>query len=402
MDAVAYRAALGLLSETGLRERVTTLAAIERGSASPGEREAAELIATELRELGLRTRLEEERAHGTYWWPIGLATGAAAAAALWGRRAGAAVGLLAAAAVADDVTCTSMWFRRLLLPRRTTVNVVGELGPEDAERTIVFIGHHDAAHAGLVFHPAIPRFAARVAPRAVEEAKSSPPTMWGAVAGPVLAAVGALAGLRLVRLAGAVLSAGYAAAMADIGFRGVVPGANDNLTGVAVLLSLAHAMAEDPPDGARIVLLSNGSEESFQEGMQGFARRHFASLPRETTTFVCIDTVGSPELLVVPAEGMLRMHPYPEEMVSLVKDCARELGVELHRGFQFRNATDGLIPLKAGYPTATLGSVNELNVPANYHWPTDTAENVDYARVADAARLCEAMGRRLTTASRSS
>jgi hypothetical protein len=282
------------------------------------------------------------------------------------------------------------------------VNVVAELGPEDAERTIVFVAHHDAAHAGLVFHPAIPRFAARVAPSAVEEAKSSPPTMWGAVAGPLLAAGGALAGSRSLRLAGAVLSGGYAAAMVDIGSRGVVPGANDNLTGVAVLLSLARALAENPPDGARVVLLSTGSEESFMEGMQGYGRRHFAELPRERTRFVCIDTVGSPDLLVVPAEGMLRLHPYPEEMVSVVKACAEEVGIDLHRGFMFRNATDGLIPLKAGYPTATLGSVNELHVPDNYHWPTDTPENVDYARVADAARLCEAVARRLATTSRSS
>jgi hypothetical protein len=402
MGGVAYRASLGLLSESELRERVTRLAAIERGSASPGEREAAELIAADLTEAGARARLEEEPAHGTYWWPVGLLTAAAALAALWGRRAGAAVGLVAAAAVTDDITGGSQWFRRRFLPSGTTVNVVAELGPEDAERTIVFIAHHDAAHAGLVFHPAIPRFAARVAPKALEEAKSSPPTMWGAVAGPVLGAVGALLGLRAVRLMGAVLSGGYAAAMVDIGTRGVVPGANDNLTGVAVLQSLARAYAERPPDGARIVLLSTGSEESFMEGMQGFGRRHFASLPRERTNFVCIDTVGSPELLVVPAEGMLRLNPYPEEMVSLVNECAEETGVELHRGFLFRNATDGLIPLKAGYPTATLGSVNELNVPSNYHWPTDTAENVDYARVADAARLCEAIGRRLATASRSS
>jgi Iap family predicted aminopeptidase len=89
-------------------------------------------------------------------------------------------------------------------------------------------------------------------------------------------------------------------------------------------------------------------------------------------------------------------------MVSLVQGCAEELGVEPHRGFLFRNATDGLIPLKAGYPTATLGSVNELNVPSNYHWPTDTPENVDYGTLADAARLCEAVGRKLATASRSS
>ena len=42
-------------------------------------------------------------------------------------------------------------------PRRTTYNVVCELGPADAERTVVLIAHHDAAHSGLVFHPRSPR-----------------------------------------------------------------------------------------------------------------------------------------------------------------------------------------------------------------------------------------------------
>jgi hypothetical protein len=50
-------------------------------------------------------------------------------------------------------------------------------------------------------------------------------------------------------------------------------------------------------------------------------------------------------------------------------------------------ATDGLVPLRAGYDTASVGSVNEYLVPSNYHWPTDTAENVDYASVADAVAL---------------
>ena len=58
---------------------------------------------------------------------------------------------------------------------------------------------------------------------------------------------GALLGLRRCGARAPFLSAGYAAAMADIGARRVVPGANDNLTGVAVLLSLARSLRDDPP-----------------------------------------------------------------------------------------------------------------------------------------------------------
>ena len=72
--------------------------------------------------------------------------------------------------------------------------------------------------------------------------------------------------------------------------------------------------------------------------------------------------------------------------------------MELWPGLRFRNATDGLIPLRAGYPTATLASCDQYKLPSNYHWPTDTADRLDYSTVEDCARVC----RRLLTAIRTS
>src|SRR4051812_36667046 len=91
--------------EQRLRDVVTRLAAIERGTASAGEREAAELVAAELRAAGAaRVRLEDERVAGSFYWPMGLATGLAALAGLSGRRvAGAIAGTFASAAVADHI-----------------------------------------------------------------------------------------------------------------------------------------------------------------------------------------------------------------------------------------------------------------------------------------------------------
>lgn len=388
---------MGLFSQAELRDRVERLARIERPSASPGEAEVAELIVTELRELGADARVERESAHGGYWWPIGLLTGAAAlAGALFGRLAAGLVGLAAAAAVTDDITGGSQWFRRRALPSRSTANVVAEIGAADADRTVLLVSHHDAAHPGLVFHPALPRAIARRFPAFWEKQETTPGTMWGAVGGPLLMAAGALLGLRRLRTAGTVLSAGYAAAMADIGARQVVPGANDNLTGVAVLLSPTRSLRDDPlPGCTRVILLSTGSEESFMEGMQAFARRHFGRLPTESTTVICVDTVGSPHLLALEGEGMVWMNEYPKDLLAEVNDAASELGIYLHPNLRLRNATDGLIALRAGYPTAALASVDDLKVPANYHWPTDTPDNVDYGSVADCARLCRRVLERL-------
>ena len=352
------------------------------------------MLADELRGLGLRTRIEQEQVHGTYWWPIGVPTALASLAGLFGRIAGLVVGLFAAKAVADDITCTDQWFRRLFLPKRTTANVIAEAGPEDAQRTLVFVAHHDAAHAGFVFNPAFPRAWAERFPGLLERTNTTPPTMWGAFFGPLLVALGSLFGARRLRLFGSLLSAGYTAAMTDIGLRRVIPGANDNLTGVAAQISLAHALAAAPPGDTRVILLFPGSEESFQEGMQAWAKRHFAELPRETTTFVAIDTVGSPRLMVLEGEGMLGIYEYPKDLIAVIKEIAAELDIELVPDLRFRNATDGLIALKAGYPTAMLGSVDEFKAPSNYHWYTDTPENVDYETVDEMARIAAELVRR--------
>jgi Zn-dependent M28 family amino/carboxypeptidase len=255
---------------------------------------------------------------------------------------------------------------------------------------VIVVAHHDAAHSGLVFEPELPRALLRRLPRRVldKHANTTPPTMWGSVLGPALVAAGALLGRGRLRTAGTVLSAGYAAAMADIGLRSVVPGANDNASGVAAALSLAHWLAADPPPGLRAVILLPGAEESFMEGMIAWCDRHLAGYDPATTTVLTLDTVGSPRLVALEGEGMLTMNEYPKDLLEALHEAAAELGITLLRDLRFRNATDGLITLKRGYRTAMIGSVDEYKIPPNYHWPTDTADRVDYDSVADAARLC--------------
>jgi acetylornithine deacetylase/succinyl-diaminopimelate desuccinylase-like protein len=382
------------MSRRVLIERVVReLASYERPSASDGERRAAAWLAAELRGAGARAvRVEEESAHGGYWWPLGLVNAAALLAA-GRRRLAALVGGVGAAAVFDDVSGGRLWFRRLL-PHRTTYNVVAEAGDPDAERTIVFVSHHDAAHSGLVFHPALPRMAMKRMPKLHAKANQSVPIIFGVFLGPLLVALYGLTGLRLLRGVGAFFATGATAAMADIGARGVVPGANDNLSAVAVVVALAHALRDDPPAGVRVVLLSTGSEESFMEGMQGFVRRHRDGLSPEHTEFVCVECVGSPQLCVVEGEGMLRMRLYSRRSREALAAAGAAAGVELRRGLRTVAATDGLISLRAGYPTCTLGGIDDTKFPANYHWPSDTPDNLSWDSVEGALAVCEAYVRR--------
>jgi hypothetical protein len=90
------------------------------------------------------------------------------------------------------------------------------------------------------------------------------------------------------------------------------------------------------------------------------------------------------------------MEDYPgAEFRDLIARCAAEGGIPLERGLRARASTDSVIPARAGYPTATLTSLNEWRAPSNYHLPTDIPANLDYETIADAVRLGYETVRRL-------
>ncbi len=389
-------------SAAWMRERLEEMCAIERPSASPGERRAAEWLAAQLRDAGApNVRIEEEPgANGTFWWPIGLLAGAGAAAGLAARRGGAkrralatATGAAAVALLADELPPGRRRFRRML-PKRRAHHVVAEMGSENAERTIVLLGHHDAPHTAFFFNPVITETVGENAPWVFENTDTSPPLMWPAVAGPALVAAGAALGSRRLTGLGTAVSAGTAAVMAHIGTGDVVPAANDNGTSNVAQIALARMLAERPLENTRVLFLST-SEEALCEGMGLFMERHAHELPRESTFFLCHEILGSPHLLVLRGEGMLGMREYPRQSLELLDSTAEELGIDLFPNLRLRNATDTVFPLAAGYQCAAICSCNRWKNPSNYHWQTDTPENVDYGTVADAIRLSEAVIRKL-------
>ena len=386
------------------RALIHELAAMDRPSASDGERRAAELIAARLRDLGCRVAVEEERAHGGYWWPIGLVNAVTAGAGVSAlrrhkpgfRATAAALAGVGAAALWDDLGHGRRWFRRALLPYRATWNVVAEAGDPDAERTVVLIAHHDAAHSGLIFHPVLPRIPLKLAPRWHAKAGRSFPLLLAVWLGPVMVCVGALLGVRRLLGAGAALAAGATAAMTDIGLRSVVPGANDNLAAVGALVATAAALREEPLDGARVLLVSTGSEESFSEGMQGFGHRHFGELDPDRTEMVCLECLGGPTLIVIEGEGMLRMRDYPSDMREALAQAAASADIPIVRGLRTTAATDAIIPLRAGYRVATLASVDETKLPMNYHWPSDRPEALHWRTIEQAIAVCDQFLRKHT------
>jgi Zn-dependent M28 family amino/carboxypeptidase len=189
--------------------------------------------------------------------------------------------------------------------------------------------------------------------------------------------------------------------VADLWRNETVQGANDNLSGVAVLVALAELLRERPVPGMRVLLVSCGAEETLQDGVRAFISRHRDELADGRTWFVNLDTVGSPHLVMLEAEGPVWMESYAGPWLrDLVDECAQRLEIPFERGFRARASTDSVIPSRAGYPIATLVSITDWRSPANYHLPSDIPANLDYGTVASATQLVYELARTLATDAR--
>src|SRR5438477_112152 len=145
----------------------------------------------------------------------------------------------------------------------------------------------------------------------------------------------AAAAARRAGFARAALATGAlgTALVADIWRNATVPGANDNLSGVAALVALAEELRERPVEGVRVLLVSCGAEETLQDGVRAFIARHRHELPVERTWVINLDPVGSPHLVMLEAEGPVWMESYTGPWLrDLIASCAELEGIELERG----------------------------------------------------------------------
>lgn len=394
------------MSEPILREVVEALAPLERRAGSAGETAAAEWLGRRLDAAGARTAVERVQFRDGYarlMLPLGAAGLLAGLLALTGRarKPAVAIGTLAAAAIADDADNRARVWRRLATRPKDTTNVVAEVGDPDAERTLAIVAHHDAAPTGIVFDQSFQRALAKRFPGLIERSSTSLPLWWPIVGAPAAVALGAATGRRGLLAAGMTMGLANTVLGADIARSKVVPGANDNLSGVAVLVALAERLRDEPVTGLRVVLASCGAEEVLQGGIYPFVERHLSPRDPSATWVLNLDTVGSPHLVMLEGEGvLLKVEDYTDPSFrDLVATTAERAGVPLIRGMRARSSTDSVIPSRAGYPTATITSFEpDTKLLSNYHLPTDTPENLDYGTVTEAVDLSEAIARRLADA----
>ena len=157
-----------------------------------------------------------------------------------------------------------------------------------------------------------------------------------------------------------------------------VQGANDNGSGVAVVLSLLKELVQQPLPNVEVWGVFTGCEEvGTPAGAFAFEREY--GLQLRDALFLIVDHVGLGEPRYLLAEGMLprqRAHP---EMVDLMAKLA-----QAHPEWSLQPSavpdgayTDALPFLMKGYKAIALWCEQQPGIPPNWHWETDVLENVD-------------------------
>lgn len=107
---------------------------------------------------------------------------------------------------------------------------------------------------------------------------------------------------------------------------GSVPGAIDNLSAVAIILSIGRVLKRHPellPSDTEIRLISFGCEEAGVRGSRAYVRAHEAELKNADTEFINFETIYNPEIEIFSKDRNGTIRNSPEIVEQLAESAQR-------------------------------------------------------------------------------
>ena len=361
-------------SLTHLRHLVETIG--PRGSATTAERAAARYVEAELVKLGVPVTVQRFRSPTSAWRPFACVWLIAIVAAVLAPLATPFTGVLAAA-----LSLLALWWLmrelnlydtplRRLLPQGDSQNVIGRMPPLGPTRQkVVLVGHLDS-HRTPYFHQTQKRNAtlARLL---------------------ILAAVGLIVNavvfllvaftawnwlylatlpFSLLHLVGLIISL-----QADT--TPYSPGASDNASAVATVLTLAGHLSRRPLLNTELWFLFSGCEEVGCYGMRAFIDANRDELVG--AIFIDYEMVARGEPGILTHEGLLTRVAYDPELIQLAADAAAAVWRPAHLKIGAAYG-ESVISHGAGYRSITVNAMlPETGEPVAWHRPDDDMRVVD-------------------------
>ncbi len=377
-----------------------------RQPTSADERRAHDIMKAEFEATGLRTSIHDFRfndnIHANLALHFGLGT-LGTVVSPFAPMTGFALHAGSAASFWADSNRRGYFLRRLFpfKPSRNLLGIVPARG--EPKLRLVFVAHIDAAFTGLIFHPWLLERTHGNPPRPLRFLKR--PTELAVKAQSALAGIDVLRAVfgawtwplipleALLTLPSAIMTLVNLEIMAR---STVVPGANDDLSGVVSLPLLAQRLMQDKHPDVELVFVATGCEEASLGGADALARDMKAAWDPARTVVLALDQLSLGNLMYMRAEGEVTRIEAPAWLTSLTDQVAASeprfaevVPFEAPVG-----GTDAGAFLAHGYEAMALVCIDpRLGAPRHYHRPDDSPENIDPDKIVFCLDFAEKLSR---------
>lgn len=370
-----------------------------RRAGSREEREAAARVAAWLREIGIEeTSVEPVRGQPRASWLALLHLGLGALACALGGALGVLLASLAAYSLSRGLRSRE-WPLARWLPAADAINVVGRAGSREPSQRVVLCARLDARQPGWTFSEFLAGWnAQRVAPRAGTRSARSPV----ALAEALLWAAAALALARWLGASGFLLGAALTSIGVALGVAAWIslrrtraahaPGANDNASGVAAMLTAAEQLLALLPRGVELWLVGSGAGGDGCSGMRAFlaAQRDW---PRASTYVIGFRCVGGGALHRVEREGPLGDTALHSPLAELARRVSASGMFGSVTPVDWPEDSEAGAAARAGFPALSLIGLEPDGLPRNKRLAADLPASLDMESVVRAADFGVAVAR---------
>lgn len=367
-----------------------------REAGSEAERKAQEMAAGEMRPWVDTVETESFTVHPKAFlgfMPVTALLLTGAVVLFWVGGAAAGLGPLVLSAAALFVTVLQFVMYRQFLdpvfPARTSHNVIGvRRAAGEVKRRIIVSGHMDSAYEWPYSYYVGPWLIKVVL---IGTILGGLAVFGCAVARLVLGGVGAGVpedGWLIAGVVQTLFVPWFVALFFFPNFRVVVPGANDNLTGVAASLAVVKLLheADETFEHTEVAVISMGSEEAGLRGAKAYAAAHRAEAQAVETVFLALETFRDLDHMAIYARDMSGTVRNDPRVCRLLKLAGERCGRALNYETIYAGASDAAAFSQAGIPAAALAAMDPAP-PRYYHTRLDDVDNLDPRCIEEGIRI---------------
>ena len=166
----------------------------------------------------------------------------------------------------------------------------------------------------------------------------------------------------------------------------VVDGANDNLTGCYMGISVLKALKDEgiELENTEVGVILTGSEEIGLRGAKAWAEKHAGEFQDVPTFIYCFDTINDPKYLMANYRDLNGTVKSDKDVADLFMEAAKAIDIPCQKGWvpPLGGATDSAAFAQGGFRAAGITGLNH-KLERYYHTRLDTYTNMNKKGIAN-------------------